>query len=322
MGTSHRSSHIVVITPVFRDWDCLGQLLTDLAGEVSADISISVLVVDDAPGEPIPDSILRGDDRFASARIIRLKQNLGHQRAIAVGLWQAQWISGISHVCVIDADGEDRPSDIPEMVSASMHNADGFVVAERRQRYASVGFRIGYLGFRAVTRALTGETLNFGNFSLFPVSALPILLSKPTIWSHYAATVARSDFSLVRLPLDRASRYFGTSRMSYVGLVVHGVSAIAVFTDRVMFRLMSLSLVAFSTCLIVLVGLLGIWALTDLAIPGWATLSVGLTLVLAVQFASVLAVSLLILIGQREKFAAPIERQLGSYVDAEILLSE
>ena len=45
--------------------------------------------------------------------VLRLRRNVGHQRAIALGLTYLQVEAGCEAVIVMDADGEDRPADVP-----------------------------------------------------------------------------------------------------------------------------------------------------------------------------------------------------------------
>src|SRR3954465_13663799 len=77
---------LVILMPVFNDSESLRALLGRL-DEVAErhGIDADVLVVDDGSTEPAPR--LAGPFRaLASVRILELRRNLGHQRAIAVGL--------------------------------------------------------------------------------------------------------------------------------------------------------------------------------------------------------------------------------------------
>ena len=65
------------------------------------------------------------------------------------------------------------------------------IVASRTQRSEGLIFRVGYLLYKKLFRLLTGQDINFGNFSLIPMSLVKRLVCVPSIWNHFAATVLR-----------------------------------------------------------------------------------------------------------------------------------
>ena len=74
--------------------------------------------------------------------------------------------------------------------------------------------------------------------------------------------------------------------MNFVSLLIHGISAMSVFSDQVSARLLTAA-VGFAVLAMGLIGVTaGIRLFTDLAIPGWATFTVGLLLLLVVQLLS------------------------------------
>jgi hypothetical protein len=80
-----------------------------------------------------------------------------------------------------------------------------------------------------------------GNFSIVPADMLKRLVLLPEMWNHYAAAVFRSRIPFATIPTHRAERLAGRSRMNFVGLVAHGLSAISVFSDIVSVRLLLLT---------------------------------------------------------------------------------
>src|SRR6185436_11735578 len=106
---------LVILMPVFEDFEAAGLVCRALDDELLAvaGVEAQVLLVDD--GSP---SGLVGWSPFAPktlARIdvLRLRRNMGHQRAIAVGLCHIADSIACDAVIVMDADGEDRPADVP-----------------------------------------------------------------------------------------------------------------------------------------------------------------------------------------------------------------
>jgi hypothetical protein len=103
--------------------------------------------------------------------------------------------------------------------------------------------------------------------------------------------------------------------MNFVALVVHGLSAISVFGDRVGVRLL---IAMASIALVVVVGIvvvLFVRMATVLAIPGWATYSVGLlVIILLLMMGFMLMFSLMVLGGRDSSEFLPI-RDYGFFVD-------
>ena len=265
--------------PVYNDWVAAGKLvnnITHMAGDTGLD-PFFVLVNDGSHEEPPSGLVSRKD-----VEIVNLFRNVGHQRAIAIGL---SWVyeCGKIHegVVVMDADGEDKPESIPELVSMAGKNPGNIIFAGRHKRRESLLFRLNYYLYRMFFRLLTGNTISFGNFCFIPVNRLGQVVVIPEIWNHYTGGVLRSRLPIKVIPLQRGDRITGKSKMSFVGLVMHGLSAISVYIDVVAVRLLItfifLSLVAFAGLLIVI----AIKYFTSLAIPGWATTaSSGLILIL------------------------------------------
>jgi hypothetical protein len=181
----------------------------------------------------------------------------------------------------MDGDGEDRAQDLPELLRE--FSGEEIVFAARTKRMENLGFRLGYRAYRLIHRLMTGEVVQVGNFSVVPRTAMERLMSVPDLWNHYAASIYRARLPRKLVPLPRGRRLAGKSKMNFVSLLIHGLSAMSVFSDQVSARLLTAA-VSFA---FVATGLIGVTAgirwFTDLAIAGWATFTVGLLLVLVVQ---------------------------------------
>lgn len=230
---------LVVLMPVYEDWEVVAQLLPRL-GKVLAEsgYSATLVAVDDGSHQRGPGLALPPDG-FAAGKIVRLRRNLGHQRAICVGLaWIHVHLPGSTTV-VMDADGEDDPADVPRLLAAFAEAGGAKVVfAARRKRSESLAFRIGYFAYRHLHRLLVGLPVRVGNFSVLPWGGLRRLVVAEELWNHYAAAVVRGHLPRLEVSTHRARRLAGTSRMRFVPLVLHGLSAIAVFADIVSVRLL------------------------------------------------------------------------------------
>jgi polyisoprenyl-phosphate glycosyltransferase len=283
---SDDSTAPLILIPVFNDWVALAELLSKLDSVLSDHgIKAEVLVVDD--GSTLEPDELRSGAQFTALQrvdVLTLRRNLGHQRAIAIGLAYVEDCLNTGAVVVMDGDGEDDPADVPRLLNR-LHEAGGrkIVFAERARRSESIGFKAFYALYKLIHWLLTGKGVRIGNFSAVPRRRLASLVAVSELWNHYAAAVVRSRQPYCMVPTKRGKRYCGQSTMNFVALVTHGLSAISVHADVAGVRLLMLSGVLGLLTLLGIVAAVIVRLATNLAVPGWATYTVGILMVLLVQ---------------------------------------
>jgi len=277
---------IVVLIPVYNDWTSLHTLLRELgAVSFAQGIELSVVVVDDGSSQPSPSDLLDGlpAGSLRGLEIVHLHLNLGHQSALAVGLSEIYRRHNPDLVIVMDADGEDRPQDIERLLTAHQRDPNAFVVAQRARRTEGYWFRVLYGLYRLLFRLFVGKGLDFGNFCLIPRALLGRIAFNPMSWNHLAAAISRSGIGIVRVRTDRGTRFHGRSSMSLPRLVSHGLSAVSVFLDVAMIRVLIFSTLLMSAAVLGVLTTLYLRLFTELAIPGWATSAVGLLSIIGLQ---------------------------------------
>ena len=286
------SPPLAIVLPVYNDWTAAARLLP-MIDQALASLArrARILLVDDASTSAPDTSWSSAFSAFAnidSVAVVHLRRNLGHQRAIAIGLvyvyqnWMQQ--SGIAAIVVMDADGEDRPQDFPALLTAfDAAGGSRIVFAARVKRLEEVWFRFSYQAYRTIHKALTGVSVRVGNFSVMPPEALGRLMVVSEIWNHYAAAVLRSRIPYTSVPIPRGPRLEGRSRMDFVALLVHGLSAISVFSDVVGARLLALTAFLVGLVAVTLATVAGLRVFTSLAIPDWTGYAAGILLVVLIQ---------------------------------------
>ena len=292
-----------LVVPVFNDWASFSILLREI-NQVAASLpmAINVSAVNDGstltPEDALHDLHLLNN--LASVEIIHLYSNVGHQRAIAIGLCTAVADDDFDAVLVMDADGEDSPHVLDKLIATAGSREDFCVVARRRKRSENLTFKISYLIYKLIFKLLTAKQIDFGNFSLFSRSYARRLVRVADLWNNLPAAVLRSKLPVQTVPVDRAKRYAGKSKMNFTSLVVHGFSSISVYADTIFVRLLFATIVLFalSAILISIVLILRIF-FPLFATPGWATtVSFGMLIIL-VQALSVTLSSILMLLNSR-----------------------
>jgi glycosyltransferase involved in cell wall biosynthesis len=163
---------IIIVMPVYEDWESAAELCSAIDETLIRypAIAASLLLVDDGSSRPKSSNFVPHVPRaMRSIQVLRLRRNLGHQRAIAVALAYVQQKIPGGAVLIMDADGEDRPEDIPRLLDAVEDSAHPVTVfAERGRRIETASFKVSYGCYRLLHRILTGRTIRFGNFSLLP----------------------------------------------------------------------------------------------------------------------------------------------------------
>lgn len=296
---------VICVIPVFNDWESLEILLTQIRTINSAQFNVSAVVVDDCSTEPQPAA-----NAGLPLEFLHLKVNVGHQRAIATGLqYIASEHPGTDYVVVMDADGEDRPEDIPKLIRKCAETGNSKIVfARRKKRHATIFFKAGYFFYRMIFFILTGQRIGFGNFSCVPAALLHKLVGLENLWVHYSGCVLQGRLPWDSLRLDRGRRFRGKSKMNSNSLILHGLVAISVYFDSMSVRILKATLGGFAICAGAVLLVLYYKLFTSLAIPGWASNLILILLSIIVQLAAVTLIVLLMQLSSRKNVRIPDTR--------------
>lgn len=292
---------VQIIIPVFNDWDSVHALLPQIDRALAAgNLKAEILLVDDAAGRYEYGALDHPAAAISTTKVLTLKRNLGHQRAICVALaWTAQ-CTDAQIIVVMDGDGEDAPSDIPRLVeniTTTRHAQIAF--AERTKRSEGLVFQLCYSAYRSLHLLLVGQRVRVGNFSALNRPCLESLCTSAETWNHFAAAAYASKQDMTFVPTSRADRLAGRSRMNFTSLVMHGLSALSVFSDRISTRLLLGSGVAAGITLLAMAAVTVIRFATGLAIPGWASNVFGFLLILLMQIGTFMFTFSFLVLGSR-----------------------
>lgn len=305
-----RKLKIIFLIPVYDDWNSFEKLVRQLDSEFRDGAwTVEILAVDDGSQNRFTKTFSAGDGLAAIGRIsvLELRRNMGHQRAIALGLTFVEANAACDVVLVMDGDGEDTPIEAKRLIERCIaENFTKIVFGRRTKRSENWQFRAFYKIYKIIYKLLTGQDIRFGNFSAVPSSALNRLVVISEIWNHYAAAVSKARIPYTEIDTARGVRLDGTSKMNFVSLVIHGLSAISVYGEIIGIRLL-LSTVCLTVVSVVLIAIVtAVRLLTSLAIPGWATYVTSLLVVILLQFITLsLFFSFLVLTGRNSAIFFP-----------------
>ena len=227
---------IKILIPVYNDWQSVFKLLKNINSEVSTlECEFSVIIVNDASTESKPE--LSADlNNLRSVQIINMKENRGHARCIAAGLKYISEKEDFDHVIPMDGDGEDRPAELGAIINEASGYPNNVITANRIKRSDGFLFRFCYLIHKYLTFIFAGQSIKFGNFACLPKSVVAQMIKEPATWSSFSGSLSKITTSRLSIPSIRGSRYFGPSKMGFLGLIKHSLSIIAVFRTTVLIR--------------------------------------------------------------------------------------
>ena len=282
------ASDILILIPIFNDWKALRILLSKLDDflQQNKTLTVEVIVVDDASIISPKEYLINLEcQAIKQVDLLELRRNLGHQRAIAIGLAYIEENRGCQAVVVMDGDGEDDPKDVLRLIDKCQEYAyKKLVFAQRTKRSESRKFRFFYWIYKKFYKILTGQDIRVGNFSIIPNQILRRLVVVSELWNHYAVGALKARVPYTEISCIRGVRLAGHPQMNFVSLVTHGLSAISVYGDVVGVRLLVTSLLLIVLTTIALLVVVGIKLITTLAIPGWTSYLVTLFTIILMQF--------------------------------------
>jgi glycosyltransferase involved in cell wall biosynthesis len=165
------------------------------------------------------------DDRVVA---IDLSRNYGHQLALSAGLSLARG----ERILVIDADLQDPPELLPEMMRLMDDGAD-VVYGQRLERDGETWFKkLSASAFYRLLLHLTDVAIppHAGDFRLMSRQVLDALLAMPEQQRFIRGMVAWIGFRQVPLQYRRDRRFAGKTKYSLKKMLTFGVDAITGFS--------------------------------------------------------------------------------------------
>ena len=272
-----------VVVPCFNEEACLAELHARIAKAASSVVGddYEIVLVNDGSRDrswEIMRELAATDPRLVA---VNLSRNHGHQLALTAGL---DLCSG-ERILIIDADLQDPPELLPQMIEEMERQQADVVYAVRRARAGETAFKRGTakLFYRLLSKLAEIEIpLDTGDFRLMSRRALDALLSLPEQARFIRGMVAWVGFRQVPIAYDRAERHAGQTKYPLARMMRFALDAVTGFSTAPL-RFAShigLWLVAASALLIAYIGFA---FLTGRAIQGWTSLMLVVVVLGAVQ---------------------------------------
>jgi glycosyltransferase involved in cell wall biosynthesis len=258
----YRGLLLSVVVPLYNERRVLATLHERLARVLeSLPLRHEIILVDDGSRDGSGQWITDLAARVANVRAVRLSRNFGKEAALTAGIDH----SGGDLVVVIDADLQDPPELIPDMLAAWAQGAE-VVTMKRRSRAGETGAKklSAHLFYRLLNRISDVEIPeDTGDFRLMSRKAVDALAQLRERNRYMKGLFAWVGMPSVAIEYDREPRAAGSSQWNFLSLLR------LAFEGVTSFSIVPLRLVTGAGVLTALGGMLfGLWIIAKTLVLG------------------------------------------------------
>jgi len=273
---------VSVVVPAFNEIDvidaCYGRLTTVLKSLDGFDYEL--LFIDDGSTDRSHSRMLELQATDSHLKVIRFSRNFGHQIAITAGVDEARGDA----IIVIDADLQDPPEIIPDMIEKWRDGYD-VVYGVRRQRAGEsrVKRATAAVFYRMLRRFTNIEIpVDVGDFRLISSRAAVQLRQLREKDRFVRGLVSWIGFPQTGVPYDREERFAGSTKYPFRKMLKFAVDGITSFSNM---PLKLASWLGYFASLFAFIYLLSVFVqkMMGHTIEGWATIMVSMLFLGGVQ---------------------------------------
>ena len=221
---------VSVVVPVYNEAEVIGEMYRRLTqvGSTLPDLEYELIVVDDGSRDESYDalvSLARSDPRL---RVLKLSRNFGHQTAITAGIDVARGDA----VVVIDADLQDPPEVIPEMVQRWREGFDVvYGVRARRSGETMMKLATASVFYRMLHRMTNiSIPVDAGDFRLMSRRAADQLRAMREKDRFVRGLISWIGFRQTSIPYHREARFAGTTKYPLRKMLKFAVDGLTSFS--------------------------------------------------------------------------------------------
>lgn len=239
-----------------------------------------IVLVDDGSKDatwPLIKAISAQDPHVVS---VKLARNYGHQLALSAGL---SLCSG-ERILIIDADLQDPPELLPEMMALMDRGAD-VVFGQRRSRAGETAFKkvTASLFYRILSRLIDIQIpMDTGDFRLISRRTLDVLNHMPEQHRFIRGMIGWIGLQQVPILYDRQSRFAGETNYPVAKMLRFAIDAITGFSIRPLRAASYFGIFFGAVGMLLLAYSLIRWFLNE-TIQGWTSIMATVTIIGSVQ---------------------------------------
>ncbi|MDD3242871.1 MAG: glycosyltransferase family 2 protein [Eubacteriales bacterium] len=278
------NAKISVVIPMYYEQEVADECHRRLTAVMQAFADYELIYVNDgSKDDTLP--ILKGiAARDFHARVVSFSRNFGHQAAVSAGLAYATGDA----VVIIDADLQDPPELIPDMVALWTQGND-VVYAQRKHRKGETFFKLFTAKmFYRFLRSMTDVNIpaDTGDFRLIDRVVKDAFLQMPERNRFIRGMVPWLGFTSVPIEYEREERFAGTTKYPLKKMLKFATDGIISFSIKPLQISFGLGIAAVVAALALIVYALVSW-LTGHAVPGWAPIMIAVAFFGGAQLISI-----------------------------------
>jgi dolichol-phosphate mannosyltransferase len=268
-----------IVVPCFNEETVLRELVRRCCESAVSAVGegYELILVDDGSTDGTWAAIRSEIARYPNIVAIKLSRNYGHQVALTAGL---SAVKG-RVVFVIDADLQDPPELLGDMLKEMNDNAADVVYGQRKSRDGDGWFKTftASLFYRLLERSTDILIpVDTGDFRLMSRRISDIIAQMPERDRFIRGMVASVGFKQIPFPYDRQQRYAGSTKYPLLKMMRFASDAFLGFS-MVLLRFSSFAAFVLLLALIV-VGVYSIYAWAYLeVVPGWTSIMISIIVV-------------------------------------------
>ncbi|NXY94591.1 glycosyltransferase family 2 protein [Streptomyces sp. BR123] len=271
-----------VIVPMYNEEEALPALVARLRPVLDGTgAAYEVVAVDDGSTDRTAELLEEFRTDWPELRIVRLRGNSGHQAALRAGLHRSLG----AYVASIDADLQDPPEKIPEMLDLARSRQLDIVYGVRSDRSTDTGFKRHTAGaYYWLMRRLVGKQVpaQAGDFRLLSREAVEALKALPDQQQVYRLLVPWLGFPSGQVTYRRGERVAGETKYPLSKMIRLAVDGITNFSAAPLRLATWLGVVSFLACLVMIAVSVGVF-LAGQTVPGWTSLFVAMLFLGGIQ---------------------------------------
>jgi len=235
----------VILIPSFNDWDCLNLLIPKIDKVLhSLKEEVSILIVNDGSTEK-ENLSFKNLSFLKKIEVLNLKKNVKAQIAITTGLSFLKKKKFTGGIIVMDADGQDNPEQIIDIIEESKKKPNRTITINRTTRKEEFIFKALYQIYLYMTFLFTFRYMRFGVYSYIHSDCLERILSTKDSQMAYAASLEKHFNDKKIIYASRGLRIHGESKNNYKSLIIYALKIISVLRYKVLINSLSLILIFF-----------------------------------------------------------------------------
>ncbi len=272
-----------IVVPCYNEQDCLPELHRRVSAVAKAQCgeNYELILVNDGSKDrtwQMMRDLAANDPRLVA---VNLSRNHGHQLALTAGLD----VSSGAYILILDADLQDPPELLSNMMAEMTAQQADVVYAVRRARAGeTLGKKASASIFYRLLARMT-ETdipLDTGDFRLMSRRALDALLAMPEQARFIRGMVAWIGFKQVPIGYDRAERMAGETKYPFSKMLGLAVDAVTGFSTAPLRFASHFGLALVGVSLLLVIYILVGW-MRGTTVQGWTSLMLVVVMLGAAQ---------------------------------------